>query len=216
MFFFFFFFLFFGYSFIYPIHYDCFPHHLTPISHYRLHPGPLHNSTLRCKVASLGNPAYDPSLKSFEPFVSPRLIHGICLRSTWPPWTHASSPLSLRVTHIFSNPLLLLLLLSLSPPPTTTTLLDQPNPSTPWTLTATLSGPIGRFLFSQLIPLPAVHKYTERCTHCSERPSRRGFAYYGPIIRTAVRRHCPMFISVGLRIVPWIGNQSFIIHLQLI
>ena len=101
-FFFFFVFFFFGYSFIYPIHYDCFPHHLTPISHYRLHPGPLHNSTLRCKVASLGNPAYDPSLKSFEPFVSPRLIHGICLRSTWPPWTHASSPLSLRVTHIFS------------------------------------------------------------------------------------------------------------------
>ena len=143
--------VFFCYSFIYPIHYDCFPHHLTPISHYRLHPGPLHNSTLRCKVASLGNPAYDPSLNhsfrldSFMEYACE--AHGL-LGPTLAPHSLSGSPISFPILYYYCSYHYYYQLL----PP-----LYSTNPSTPGTITATLSGPIGRFLFSQLLPLPTVH-----------------------------------------------------------
>ena len=158
--------VFFGYSFIYPIHYDCFPHHLTPISHYRLHPGPLHNSTLRCRVASLGNPAYDPSLNhsfrldSFMGYACE--AHGL-LGPTLAPHSLSGSPISFPTLyyyyhyyhyycyyycycycycHYYHYHYQLLLPLRCT------------NPSTPWTITATLCRPIGRFLFPQLLPPP--------------------------------------------------------------
>ena len=128
-----------------------FPHHLTPISHYRLHPGPLHNSTLRCKVASLGNPAYDPSLNhsfrldSFMEYACE--AHGL-LGPTLAPHSLSGSPISFPTLYYYCCYHYHYQL----PPP-----LYSTKPSTPGTITATLSGPIGRFLFSQLLPLPTVH-----------------------------------------------------------